>query len=121
MTEIKRMTQITIPFCSTVPTGVVTFERRSNCTQKIENDDEWKLLNFANKCVDGDVLRYGSDKSEIWFMISPELLVSRLLTEQLDGNEFLSIVGCEKFNAYSSYAANFQWTTDYTDKTPRDE
>lgn len=59
--------------------------------------------------------------SEIWFMISPELLVSRLLTEQLDGNEFLSIVGCEKFNAYSSYAANFQWTTDYTDKTPRDE
>lgn len=140
MTQIKLFCN----FCFTVPTGVVTFTRRSmpksdlpswnschatfdsislHVTEDgtIEDDGEGLLqVDFANKYLGGGVLNYGCVQEEIRFMICPELLITRLFTEQLDENECLTIMGCERFNDYRGYASTFQWTNDYTDETPRD-
>lgn len=43
--------------------------------------------------VGGGVLGYGCVQEEIRFAICPELLVSRLFTEQLSHNEALLIIG----------------------------
>jgi len=53
-------------------------------------------------------------------MIYPELLVSRLVTEELDDNECLVVSGCERFNDYTGYGGSFQWTGDVIDSRPRD-
>lgn len=128
-----------------MPTGVVTFVRRSvpetdlpkwsSCRTTFENtilhvsddgtieDDGEGLLqvDFANKYLGGGVLNYGCVQEEIRFMICPELLITRLFTEQLDDNECLTIMGCERFNTYRGYASTFQWTDDYVDETPIDD
>lgn len=127
-----------------MPTGVVTFTRRSiphsnfpdwaECTEtldttlihvsdegNIEDDGEGLLqVDFANKYLGGGVLNYGCVQEEIRFVICPELLVSRLFTECLDHNECMVIVGCERFNAYRGYASTFMWTGDIDDETPYD-
>jgi len=53
-------------------------------------------------------------------MIYPELLVSRIIAEELDDNECLVVSGCERFNNYTGYGDSFQWTGDVIDQTPRD-
>lgn len=127
-----------------MPTGVVTFSRRSipesllpswdQCQATftdsllhvsddgtIEDDGDGLLqVDFANKFVGGGVLNYGCVQEEIRFMINPELICSRLFTEVLGSNECLTIVGCERFNDYNGYASSFQWTGDYVDPTPID-
>lgn len=127
-----------------MPTGVVTFARRSvpenelpkwsTCHVKfsdialhvseggtIEDDGAGLLqVDFANKFLGGGVLNYGCVQEEIRFMICPELLVSRLFTEQLNDNECLTIMGCERYNTYSGYSSTFQWINDYEDQTPFD-
>jgi len=54
-------------------------------------------------------------------MIYPELLVSRIITEELDDNECLSVKGIERFNDYKGYGDRFQWTGDVIDHTARDQ
>lgn len=128
----------------TVPTGVVTFTRRSvletnfpswsQCKMTFDNtllhvsdngtieDDGQGLLqvDFANKYLGGGVLNYGCVQEEIRFVICPELLVSRLFTECLEDNECMIIMGCERFNAYEGYASSFEWTGSFVDETPCD-
>ena len=53
-------------------------------------------------------------------MIYPELLVSRLVAEELDDNECLVVNGCERFNNYQGYGDSFKWTGDVIDHTARD-
>ncbi|XP_055301564.1 poly(ADP-ribose) glycohydrolase-like [Sitodiplosis mosellana] len=130
--------------CSQMPTGVVTFTRRSipdeelpqwdqiektfSGTQlhvtndgKIENDGKGLLqVDFVNKFVGGGTLGRGCVQEEILFVIYPELICSRLFTERFGNNECMIIVGCERFNNYEGYASTFKWTGDCNDETPLD-
>lgn len=50
-------------------------------------------VDFANKYVGGGVLGYGCVQEEIRFLICPELLISRLFTEELGNTESLIMIG----------------------------
>ncbi|XP_064457602.1 poly(ADP-ribose) glycohydrolase-like [Ornithodoros turicata] len=122
------------------PTGTLTFTRRSltdapiwstkTCQLKalfisntglIEREGEGMLqVDFANKFVGGGVLGQGCVQEEIRFLISPELIVSKLFTEALGAKEVLVITGAEQFNDTSGYADSFVWEGDFTDSTSRD-
>uniref|UniRef100_A0A8D0FG26 poly(ADP-ribose) glycohydrolase n=1 Tax=Strix occidentalis caurina TaxID=311401 RepID=A0A8D0FG26_STROC len=95
------------------PTGLVTFTRQ--CLQEfpdwersqkklsrlhvtyegtIESNGQGMLqVDFANRFVGGGVTGAGLVQEEIRFLINPELIVSRLITEVLDHNECLIITG----------------------------
>lgn len=127
-----------------MPTGVVTFARRSlrdedlpdwdgcevtfanthihvSSKGTIEDDSDGLLqVDFANKLIGGPVLDGGCVQEEIRFMINPELLCSRLFTEILGDNECMTIVGCQRFNAYQGYGPSFRWAGCWTDTTPID-
>ena len=59
----------------------------------------------------------GSVQEEILFIINPELIISRLLTEELDYNEALIIRGTERFSSYRGYGSSFEWSSPYFDTT----
>lgn len=40
-------------------------------------------------------------QEEIRFLICPELILSRLFTEELDDNEVLEVVGSEVYSTYT--------------------
>lgn len=50
-------------------------------------------VDFASSWVGGGVLSSGLVQEEILFLMSPELIVSRLFTERLANNECLIITG----------------------------
>ncbi|KAK4881298.1 hypothetical protein RN001_004617 [Aquatica leii] len=126
------------------PTGILTFERKSfnneelpnweninnklgetkvciKCTGLIEDDADGCLqVDFANKNVGGGVLAYGCVQEEIRFIICPELLISRLFTEQLGSTEALVITGAERYSTYTGYGDSYEWSGDYIDNTPLD-
>ncbi|KAM9232005.1 poly(ADP-ribose) glycohydrolase isoform 2-T2 [Leptosomus discolor] len=123
------------------PTGLVTFTRQ--CLQEfpdwersqkklsrlhvtyegtIESNGQGMLqVDFANRFVGGGVTGAGLVQEEIRFLINPELIVSRLITEVLDHNECLIITGTEQFSEYTGYAETYRWARSHEDKTPRDE
>ena len=57
-------------------------------------------VDFANRYIGGGVLGEGCVQEEIRFLICPELIVSRLFTEELDNNECLVMTGAEQFSNY---------------------
>jgi poly(ADP-ribose) glycohydrolase len=59
-------------------------------------------------------------QEEILFAIFPEMLVSRLITEELDDNECLFMIGCERFSRHSGYGNTFRFDADFVDDTARD-
>ncbi|ELU08701.1 hypothetical protein CAPTEDRAFT_227402 [Capitella teleta] len=88
----------------------------------IEDDGEGMLqVDFANKYVGGGVLGRGLVQEEIRFIICPEMIVSRLLTEELDDNECLLMTGCQRYSDYAGYSDSFKCLGPYEDKTLRDE
>lgn len=50
-------------------------------------------VDFASRWIGGGVLSSGLVQEEILFLMSPELIVSRLFTERLADNECLIITG----------------------------
>ncbi|KAI4458449.1 poly adp-ribose glycohydrolase [Holotrichia oblita] len=125
------------------PVGTVTFERKylqknqfprwdkieNNLgntkvhicsSETIENGHGLLQVDFANKFVGGGVLGYGCVQEEIRFIICPELIVSRLFTEELNSSEALVIIGAERYSNYSGYGDTFAWEGDYQDQTPYD-
>ncbi|KAG0025902.1 hypothetical protein BGZ81_006769 [Podila clonocystis] len=78
-------------------------------------------LDFANKVIGGGVLDRGAVQEEIRFAICPELIISRLFTQQLQDNEALLIKGAERYSNYNGYARTFEWHSDHVDETPRDK
>ncbi|KAH8367284.1 hypothetical protein KR200_007754 [Drosophila serrata] len=129
---------------SNVPTGVVTFVRRS---AKPENQVRWNesaaplgavplhldaigtiedegvgllQVDFANKYLGGGVLGHGCVQEEIRFVICPELLVGKLFTECLRPYEALVMLGAERYSNYTGYAGSFEWSGNHEDRTPRD-
>ncbi|XP_076640444.1 poly(ADP-ribose) glycohydrolase isoform X2 [Colletes latitarsis] len=127
---------------SKAPEGVVTIQRRyipkSDCpkwgeqiqkllplhiTSKgtIETEGAGLLqMDFANKYVGGGVLGFGCVQEEIRFVICPELMVTMLVTEELDDTEALIVSGIERYSKYKGYSNSFKWLGDYIDETPRD-
>ena len=123
--------------------GLVTFQRRcipyeslpkwdtcqETLTAKLHIDAKGTIedegygmlqVDFANAFVGGGVLGRGCVQEEIRFLISPELIVSRLFTERLGDNECLIITGFERFSNYSGYASTFQFSGYFDDQTPID-
>uniref|UniRef100_A0A8D0GPC3 poly(ADP-ribose) glycohydrolase n=1 Tax=Sphenodon punctatus TaxID=8508 RepID=A0A8D0GPC3_SPHPU len=123
------------------PTGLVTFTRQSlqefpdwershkklsrlHVTYEgtIESNGHGMLqVDFANRFVGGGVTGAGLVQEEIRFLINPELIVSRLITEVLDHNECLIITGTEQYSEYTGYAETYRWARSHEDQTPRDE
>ncbi|XP_018010654.1 poly(ADP-ribose) glycohydrolase [Hyalella azteca] len=77
-------------------------------------------VDFANKFLGGGVLGFGCVQEEIKFLLCPELLVSRLVTEALDKNEALVIIGVEQFNKGAGYGSSFTFSGSFHDSTQRD-
>ena len=122
------------------PTGCVTFRRQqleqpfdwslNLCTLaglqvenegRLEDTDEGTLkVDFANKIVGGGVLRGGCVQEEIYFLICPELILSRLFVECLEPHEAVVMVGAERYSDYSGYSDTFEWSGDHYDVTPVD-
>ncbi|KAF9349762.1 hypothetical protein BGX26_011984 [Mortierella sp. AD094] len=131
-----------------MPKGTVTFHRQvlkarvtldeeeriskeSFCYVQVQVDGESPLedqapdgalqLDFANKIIGGGILGHGAVQEEIRFAICPELIISRLFTQQLQENEALLIKGAERFSNYNGYANTFTWHSNHDDETPRDK
>nr|XP_032660552.1 poly(ADP-ribose) glycohydrolase isoform X4 [Chelonoidis abingdonii] len=123
------------------PTGLVTFTRQS-----LQDFPDWERshkkltrlyvtyegtiesngcgmlqVDFANRFVGGGVTGAGLVQEEIRFLINPELIVSRLITEVLDHNECVIITGTEQYSEYTGYAETYRWARSHEDDTPRDE
>ncbi|XP_011139259.1 poly(ADP-ribose) glycohydrolase isoform X1 [Harpegnathos saltator] len=127
---------------SKAPEGIITIERRyiplEDCpkwqsldkklpvlhiTSKgtIENEGAGLLqVDFANKYVGGGVLGLGCVQEEIRFVICPELMVTMLVTEELDDTEALVVSGIERYSKYEGYSSTFKWKGDFVDETPKD-
>lgn len=93
------------------PSGTIEDHDRSGRT--------WQA-DFANCMIGGGVLGKGAVQEEIRFIISPELIVSRLLTEELGPKESVLIVGTERFCNYSGYASSFRFAGDHVDEARLD-
>ncbi|XP_072397640.1 poly(ADP-ribose) glycohydrolase-like [Diabrotica undecimpunctata] len=130
---------------SSVPVGVVTFERKYVPKTEIPRWDSLEnnlgnikvhidssgtiednglgflQVDFANKNVGGGVLGYGCVQEEIRFVICPELIISRLFVEQLTDLEAVVITGVQRYSNYSGYGDSFTWEEPCKDQTPYDE
>nr|CAD7458771.1 unnamed protein product [Timema tahoe] len=128
--------------CTKSPVGVLTYSRQYlspsqlpdwtiskkflphlhiSSSGTIEKEgDGFLQVDFANKMVGGGVLGSGCVQEEIRFIICPELIVSRLFTEELNSTEALIVTGCERYSNYVGYGDTFEWLGDYLDTTPRD-
>lgn len=49
------------------------------------------------------------------------MILSKLITEVLDKNEALFMIGCEQFSSYTGYASSFEFHGNFIDDTPYDE
>ena len=125
---------------STIPTGTITFTRQvctdppqwDKCTAKLtrlhitsegtieENGQGMLQVDFANRRVGGGVLGGGCVQEEIRFLLCPELILSRLITEELQDNECLVITGAEQFSSYRGYSSTFEWAGTHSDTITRD-
>ncbi|KAF9958978.1 hypothetical protein BGZ72_010510 [Mortierella alpina] len=93
-----------------------------DATKPIEDAPEGALqLDFANKNIGGGVLDKGAVQEEIRFMVCPELIISRLFTQQLEANEAVLIKGAERYSNHIGYSKTFEWFSDHRDSTPRDK
>ncbi|XP_042874419.1 poly(ADP-ribose) glycohydrolase-like isoform X2 [Penaeus japonicus] len=141
MEKIKCLINYFRRVTSKEPTGTVTFTRQyinpqsmphwETCSKPLPKlhvdtkgliEEQMGLLqvDFANKYVGGGVLGLGCVQEEIRFVLSPELIVSRLFTQVLDKTEALLVIGVEQFNKGIGYASNFRWAGSHKDTTPRD-
>jgi poly(ADP-ribose) glycohydrolase len=83
---------------------------------KIIADKEPMLeVDFASKFVGGGVLGRGCVQEEIRFLISPQLIVSRLFTSVLLDTEVLIISGVERFSSYRGYSQDFEYAGSFED------
>ncbi|KAJ3178017.1 hypothetical protein HDU87_003794 [Geranomyces variabilis] len=111
--------------CSSFPTfasSTATFGPVAVCaTGTIEDDAPGHLeVDFANRVIGGGVLGRGTVQEEIRFLISPELLASRLFTQRLEDSDAVIMIGAERFSNYNGYAKTFEWGGPHVDHTAQD-
>lgn len=75
----------------------------------IEKDKGALQVDFANKIIGGGVLGRGCVQEEIRFVISPELLLSRIICENLEDCDALFMSGAAQMSAYTGYANSFRF------------
>lgn len=109
-----------LPQWSTLDVTLDTVEMFVYSTGTIEDADGLLQVDFANKYLGGGVLGHGCVQEEIRFVICPEMIVSKLFTEELKNNEALVMTGCERYCRYSGYASSFQFAGNFVDETPFD-
>ncbi|NWT03683.1 PARG glycohydrolase, partial [Mionectes macconnelli] len=123
----RRVTEKSISFILFLNYKADAFRLRISCTMQFFHQNVCSLrdfplfVDFANRFVGGGVTGAGLVQEEIRFLINPELIVSRLITEVLDHNECLIITGTEQYSEYTGYAETYRWARSHEDKTPRDE
>lgn len=92
-----------------------------NKDSPIEKEGKHLLqVDFANQYIGGGVLQRGCIQEEIRFLISPELIVSRLFTERMLAEEAVILTGSQIFNKHHGYARTFKWDGHFQDNTPID-
>ena len=64
----------------------------------------------ANKMVGGGVLGGGKAQEEIRFSISPELILTTMLCEEMTETEAICVEGVERYATYEGYSGSFRCT-----------
>uniref|UniRef100_A0A6B2L3X2 poly(ADP-ribose) glycohydrolase n=2 Tax=Arcella intermedia TaxID=1963864 RepID=A0A6B2L3X2_9EUKA len=83
----------------------------------IEDSSDNLQVDFANTFIGGGILCGGCVQEEIRFAISPELIISCLLCEEMNSYEAIYIVGAERFSDYLGYGSTLQFDKSCVDKT----
>lgn len=84
-----------------------------NANSTIESVRRSAHTDFANALIGGGVLGNGAVQEEIRMCISPELLVSLLITQQMADNEAVVISGSHIYAKYTGYAKSFAFLDAY--------
>lgn len=71
------------------------------------------MVDFANKRLGGGVLRNGCVQEEILFAIFPELIVAKLLCEEMEDDEAIIVYRVRRFARYSGYADSFKYEGEF--------
>ncbi|RXG53535.1 Poly(ADP-ribose) glycohydrolase [Armadillidium vulgare] len=96
----------------------------------IEDAKDHLQVDFADKYIGGMIFTKGCVQEEIRFLVCPELIISRLLTEVLDDDEAIIITvvsnihhhaGIEQYNLTSGFGHQFRFVSSFQDQTPRDK
>jgi poly(ADP-ribose) glycohydrolase len=74
-------------------------------------------LDFAHKLIGGGVLGHGCVQEEIRFAVCPELLLARMVCEEMGNYEAVIISGARQYSAYTGYGHTFRWSEPHDDKT----
>jgi poly(ADP-ribose) glycohydrolase len=64
----------------------------------------------------GGVLDHGLVQEEIRFLVSPELIISRLLCPKIEDHEAILIVGSKQFSSYEGYGNTFKFSGNKVEK-----
>jgi hypothetical protein len=126
VTKIKAIVTYLNELIISVPEGIVTITRFSNAGQ---TEDSWKcnsteilrevaftddtpiqetiagltMIDFANSIPGGGFIGHGMLQEEILFSCYPELMITRLLCEQLEDDEVVAVSGVAKFSNINGY------------------
>lgn len=105
--ELTRASCATFPRFedSTQPLTPVQMRR----TGGIEEDAGALQVDFANRFVGGGVLRSGCVQEEIRMALAPEMILSRLVCEELTESEVLFMSGAPDFCTATGYAERFRF------------
>ncbi|PIC17744.1 hypothetical protein B9Z55_023878 [Caenorhabditis nigoni] len=77
----------------------MVIEETALCTQ----------VDFANEYLGGGVLASGAVQEEIRFLMCPEMIVGMLLTDKMNDDQAISIVGAYVYSGYTGYARDLKW------------
>jgi poly(ADP-ribose) glycohydrolase len=82
----------------------------------IEDSPGVMEADFANKLLGGGVLGRGCVQEEIRFAICPEMIVSRMLCEEMLPNEAVLISGARQYSTYAGYSDTFRFAGAVAEK-----
>ncbi len=85
-------------------------EIRGNSGGGIESAVGTLQADFANKYIGGGVLHYGCVQEEIRFMLSPECLISVILSDEMLDHEAILLRNTIQYTSYTGYSYSFQCT-----------
>ncbi|KAJ9472151.1 Poly(ADP-ribose) glycohydrolase [Diplonema papillatum] len=75
-------------------------------------------VDFANRYLGGGVIGNGCVQEEIRFLMTPGLMLARLVCECLSEEEAVRVIGCRQYSTYTGYSDTFCYVGPYDDPTP---